>query len=118
LVDEFQDTNLAQYELLKLLAGPQPCLFVVTDEDQSIYSWRGADFRNVLRFREDFPQHRLILLEQNYRSTATILEAAKHVIRRNRQRVDKNLFTRRGTGVRIRVVEAYDEYAEAQFVVD
>jgi len=118
LVDEFQDTNMAQYALLKLLAGPQPCLFVVADEDQSIYSWRGADYRNVLRFREDFPQHRLILLEQNYRSTATILEAAKHVIRRNRQRVDKNLFTRRGTGVRIRVVEAYDEYAEAQFVVD
>ncbi|MGC8879288.1 MAG: ATP-dependent helicase [Anaerolineae bacterium] len=118
LVDEFQDTNLAQYELLKLLAGAQPCLFVVADEDQSIYSWRGADYRNVLRFREDFPQHRLILLEQNYRSTATILEAAKHVIRRNRQRVDKNLFTQRGTGVRIRVVEAYDEYAEAQFVVN
>ncbi|PWH15521.1 MAG: hypothetical protein DDG58_11015 [Ardenticatenia bacterium] len=118
LVDEFQDTNMAQYALLKLLAGPQPCLFVVADEDQSIYSWRGADYRNVLRFREDFPQHRLILLEQNYRSTATILEAAKHVIRRNRQRVDKNLFTQRGTGVRIRVVEAYDEYAEAQFVVD
>ncbi|MGQ9502102.1 MAG: ATP-dependent helicase [Anaerolineae bacterium] len=118
LVDEFQDTNLAQYELLKLLAGPQPCLFVVADEDQSIYSWRGADYRNVLRFREDFPQHRLILLEQNYRSTVIILEAAKHVIRHNRHRVDKNLFTQRGTGVRIRVVEAYDEYAEAQFVVD
>ncbi len=117
LVDEFQDTDVAQYELLKLLAGQQPCLFVVADEDQSIYSWRGADYRNVLRFREDFPQHRLILLEQNYRSTATILEAAKHVIRRNRHRVDKNLFTQRGKGVRIQVIEAYDEYAEAQFVV-
>ena len=100
LVDEFQDTNLAQYELLKLLAGPQPCLFAVADEDQSIYSWRGADYRNVLRFRDDFPKHQLILLEQNYRSTATILEAAKNVIRRNTARVDKDLFTRRGPGAR------------------
>jgi ATP-dependent DNA helicase UvrD/PcrA len=118
LVDEFQDTNVAQYELLRLLAGPQPCLFVVADEDQSIYSWRGADYRNVLRFRNDYPDHRLILLEQNYRSTTTILEAAKAVIRRNLHRVDKDLFTRRGTGVKIRVVEAYDESAEAQLVVD
>jgi DNA helicase-2/ATP-dependent DNA helicase PcrA len=118
LVDEFQDTNLAQYELVKLLAGPQPSLFAVADEDQSIYSWRGADYRNVLRFRKDYPQHRLILLEQNYRSTATILEAAKQVIRRNVDRVDKDLFTQRGAGARIRVVEMYDEQAEAQFVVD
>jgi DNA helicase-2/ATP-dependent DNA helicase PcrA len=118
LVDEFQDTNLAQYELVKLLAGPQPSLFAVADEDQSIYSWRGADYRNVLRFRDDYPKHRLILLEQNYRSTTNILEAAKHVIRRNTQRVDKNLFTQRGNGAMIRVVEAYNEQAEAQFVVD
>jgi DNA helicase-2/ATP-dependent DNA helicase PcrA len=118
LVDEFQDTNVAQYELVKLLAGPQPSLFAVADEDQSIYSWRGADYRNVLRFRDDYPNHRLILLEQNYRSTATILEAAKNVIRRNVHRVDKDLFTRRGVGAKIRQVEAYDEHAEAQFVVD
>jgi len=118
LVDEFQDTNLAQYELVKLIAGSEPSLFAVADEDQSIYSWRGADYRNVLRFRKDYPQHCLILLEQNYRSTATILEAAKHVIRRNADRVDKDLFTRRGAGARIRVVEMYDERAEAQFVVD
>ena len=118
LVDEFQDTNLAQYELLKLLAGPQPCLFAVADEDQSIYRWRGADYRNVLRFRDDFPNHRLILLEQNYRSSGTILEAAKHVIRRNLYRVDKDLFTRRGVGAKIRLTEAYDEHAEAQYVVD
>jgi DNA helicase-2/ATP-dependent DNA helicase PcrA len=117
LVDEFQDTNMAQYELLKLLAGKHRNLFVVADEDQSIYSWRGADYRNVLRFRDDFPEHRLILLEENYRSTATILDAAKHIIRRNQHRVDKDLFTKRGDGVKIEVVEAYDEQDEARLVV-
>jgi DNA helicase-2/ATP-dependent DNA helicase PcrA len=117
MVDEFQDTNMAQYELVKLLVGKHRNLFVVADEDQSIYSWRGADFRNVLRFRDDFPDHRLILLEQNYRSTSIILEAAKHVIRKNQYRVDKNLFTQRGEGVKVEVVEAYDEQDEARFVV-
>ncbi len=117
LVDEFQDTNLAQYELVKLLVGKHRNLFVVADEDQSIYSWRGADYRNVLRFRDDFPDHQLILLEQNYRSTAVILEAAKHIIRQNPHRVDKNLFTQRDPGVRVAVIEAYDEQDEARFVV-
>jgi DNA helicase-2/ATP-dependent DNA helicase PcrA len=117
LVDEFQDTNLAQYELVKLLVGKNRNLFAVADEDQSIYSWRGADFRNVLRFRDDFPDHRLILLEQNYRSTPAIVEAAKHVIRKNQYRVDKNLFTQRVGGVKVEVVEAYDEQEEARFVV-
>jgi DNA helicase-2/ATP-dependent DNA helicase PcrA len=117
MVDEFQDTNMAQYELVKLLVGQHRNLFAVADEDQSIYSWRGADFRNVLRFRDDFPEHRLILLEQNYRSTATILNAAKHIIRKNQHRVDKDLFTERGDGVKIEVVEAYDEQDEARFVV-
>lgn len=117
LVDEFQDTNIAQYELLKLLAGKHRNLFAVADEDQSIYSWRGADYRNVLRFRQDFPDHRLILLEQNYRSTSTILEVAKHVIRKNPHRVDKNLFTQRGEGIKVELVEAYDEQDEARFVV-
>jgi DNA helicase-2/ATP-dependent DNA helicase PcrA len=106
MVDEFQDTNMAQYELVKLLVGKHRNLFAVADEDQSIYSWRGADFRNVLRFRDDFPDHRLILLEQNYRSTSIILEAAKHVIRKNQYRVDKNLFTHRGEGVRVEIAEA------------
>jgi DNA helicase-2/ATP-dependent DNA helicase PcrA len=117
LVDEFQDTNIAQYELVKLLVGKHCNLFAVADEDQSIYSWRGADFRNVIRFRDDFPDHRLILLEQNYRSTTIILEAAKHVIRKNLHRVDKNLFTQRGEGVKVELVEAYDEHDEARFVV-
>ncbi|GAB4539798.1 MAG: UvrD-helicase domain-containing protein [Anaerolineae bacterium] len=118
LVDEFQDTNMAQYELVKLLVGRHRNLFVVADEDQSIYSWRGADYRNVLRFRDDFPDHRLILLEQNYRSTATILEVAKHIIRKNEHRVDKDLFTWRGQGVPVQVIEAFDEQEEARFVVD
>jgi DNA helicase-2/ATP-dependent DNA helicase PcrA len=117
LVDEFQDTNMAQYELVTLLVGKYRNLFVVADEDQSIYSWRGADYRNVLRFRNDFPEHRLVLLEQNYRSTTTILEVAKHIIRKNAHRVDKDLFTQRGGGVKVDVKEAYDEQDEARFVV-
>lgn len=118
LVDEFQDTNMVQYELVKLLAGRHRCLFAVADEDQSIYSWRGADYRNVLRFRDDFADHQLILLEQNYRSTKTILEAAKGVIRKNAHRVDKDLYTERGQGPKVRIVEAYNEQEEANFVVD
>ncbi len=117
LVDEFQDTNMTQYELVKLLVGVHRNLFAVADEDQSVYSWRGADYRNVLRFRDDFPDHRLILLEQNYRSTTTILEAAKHIIRKNLHRVDKDLFTERGQGLKVQIVEAYNEQEEAQFVV-
>jgi len=117
MVDEFQDTNMAQYELVKLLVGRHRNLFVVADEDQSIYSWRGADYRNVLRFRDDFPEHRLILLEQNYRSTSIILDAAKHIIRKNQHRVDKDLFTERGEGVKIEVIETYDEQDEARLVV-
>ena len=118
LVDEFQDTNQAQYEMVRLLAGESRHVFVVGDEDQSIYSWRGADFRNVRRFREDFPDARLILLEQNYRSTQTILDAARSVIRHNRQRVDKQLWTENQRGLPIALFEAYDEREEAQFVVD
>lgn len=118
LVDEFQDTNTAQYELLKLLSARHRQLFVVADEDQSIYRWRGADYRNVLRFRDDFPEHRLILLEQNYRSTTHILEAAKQVIRQNARRVDKDLYTQRGDGAKVRLIETYDEQEEAQFVVN
>ncbi len=118
LVDEFQDTNLAQYEIVRLLAQEARHLFVVGDEDQSIYSWRGADFRNVQRFRKDFPEARLILLEQNYRSTQNILDAARSVIRHNVQRTDKHLWTENPPGQPIIVYEAYDEHEEAQFVVD
>ncbi len=118
LVDEFQDTNTAQYELVRLLAAPQNNVFVVGDEDQGIYAFRGADFRNVLRFREDYPGAQVVLLEQNYRSTQTILDAARAIIDRNPHRTPKALFTDRGGGPAITVHEAYNENEEAQFVVD
>lgn len=118
MVDEFQDTNMVQYELTKMLAGPRQNIFVVGDLDQGVYSWRGADYRNVLHFREDYPRHKLIRLSQNYRSTETILKAAKQVIRKNQNRIDNELFTDRGHGAKIRLVEAYNEYEEASFVVD
>ncbi|MBC7233317.1 MAG: UvrD-helicase domain-containing protein [Chloroflexi bacterium] len=117
LVDEFQDTDSTQYELLKLLTATRKNLFVVGDEDQSIYGWRGADFRNILRFRKDYPQARVVLLEQNYRSTQNILEAARHVIALNTQRTDKRLWTSNEAGLPITVHEAYDEQEEAEFTV-
>ncbi len=118
LVDEFQDTNLAQYNLLHLLASRHRNLFVVGDEDQSIYRWRGADYRNVLRFEEDYPDCRKILLEQNYRSTQVILNAARAVIDRNPYRTPKHLFTDRGEGARILLHEAEDDRAEASYVIN
>lgn len=118
MVDEFQDTNMVQYELSKMLAAGHRNIFVVGDMDQGVYSWRGADTRNVLRFREDFPDHKLITLSQNYRSTDVILQAAKQLIRKNQNRIDNDLFTQRGTGQKIRVVEAYNEQEEATFVVN
>jgi DNA helicase-2/ATP-dependent DNA helicase PcrA len=117
LVDEFQDTNTAQYELMRLLAAQHHNLFAVGDEDQSIYGFRGADYRNVLRFREDFPTARVILLEQNYRSTQTILDAANAIISRNRHRTPKALRTNRGRGPAVTIYEAYDEMDEATYVV-
>lgn len=117
-VDEFQDTNIAQYVLMKLLADKYQNLFCVGDEDQSIYGWRGADYRNVLRFRDDFPNARVALLEQNYRSTQTILDVAQAVIRKNKSRHKKTLWTENPRGVPIILREAYDEEEEAQFVVD
>ena len=117
LVDEFQDTNMAQYELVKLLAGQRHNVFVVADEDQSIYSWRGADFRNIQRFRRDFPEARTILLEQSYRSTQTILDAARSVIALNTQRTDKRLWTDKKGGVPLTPFEAYNEQEEAEYVV-
>ncbi len=118
LVDEFQDTNLAQYELLKHLSSYHRNIFVVGDEDQSIYRWRGADYRNVLRFEKDFPDCEKILLEQNYRSTQMILDAAKDVINVNRNRTPKHLFSDRGAGNKIVKFVAMDDHAEAAYVVD
>jgi DNA helicase-2/ATP-dependent DNA helicase PcrA len=118
LVDEFQDTNTAQYRLIRLLTSEEPDLFVVGDPDQSIYRWRGADYRNVLRFQEDFPRARIILLEQNYRSTQNILDVAMAVIDVNQNRQRKELFTQRGTGTQITIHEAYDEMDEANYVIE
>jgi DNA helicase-2/ATP-dependent DNA helicase PcrA len=103
-----------------MLAGGHRNIFVVGDLDQGIYSWRGADYRNVLRFREDYPDLKLIRLSENYRSTHTILAAAKEVIRKNpmAKRIENELFTQRGKGAKIRLVEAYNEQEEASFVVD
>jgi DNA helicase-2/ATP-dependent DNA helicase PcrA len=118
LVDEFQDTNLAQYALVKQLASFNKNIFCVGDPDQSIYAWRGADWRNVQRFEQDFPDAQTILLEQNYRSRQTILDAAMGVIDRAHNRRKKKLFTDRGEGEKIFFYEAPDDYTEAAFVVD
>jgi DNA helicase-2/ATP-dependent DNA helicase PcrA len=117
LVDEFQDTDGAQYQLVQLLSVAKKKLFVVGDEDQSIYGWRGADFRNVLRFRRDYPETRVILLEQNYRSTQNILDASRHVISLNKSRTEKKLWTQNDSGTPIVLYEAYDEQEEADYVV-
>src|SRR5436305_1770339 len=116
LVDEYQDTNHAQYRLLQLLAGEHRNLFAVGDPDQSNYAFRGADIRNIREFERDFPGTRTIPLEQNYRSTNTILRAANHVIANNRERKPKNLFSELGEGDPVRVYEVEDEHAEARFV--
>jgi DNA helicase-2/ATP-dependent DNA helicase PcrA len=118
LVDEFQDTNLAQYALLRHLTSFHNNIFVVGDVDQSIYRWRGADYRNVLRFEEDFPNAQVILLEQNYRSTQAILDVAMSVIDHNPYRTPKQLFTDRGEGYKATLYEAYDDRVEAAYVVD
>src|SRR2546429_2687816 len=116
LVDEYQDTNHAQYRLLQLLAGEHKNLFAVGDPDQSIYAFRGADIRNVLEFEHDFPGAATIALEQNYRSTQNILDAANGVIRHNRERKEKNLWSDLGEGEPVRVVETEDEHGEARFI--
>ena len=118
LVDEFQDTNQAQYALLDQISQGHNNLFCVADEDQSIYAWRGADYRNIRRLRNSHPDLLAILLEQNYRSTQTILDAARAVIQRNTDRTDKTLFTDRGVGTRISVREFYDPNEEAGYVID
>jgi len=117
LVDEYQDTNRAQYVFLKLLAQKHRNLCVVGDVSQSIYGWRGADFRNVLNFERDWPEVKTFRLEQNYRSTRKIVEAAKNVIEHNRTHVSLNLWTENDSGERIHVYEARDERDEASYVV-
>jgi DNA helicase-2/ATP-dependent DNA helicase PcrA len=117
-VDEFQDTNLVQYELMKQLAGKYRNICVVGDPDQSIYSWRSADIRNILNFEKDFPDAKVVLLEQNYRSTQLILDAASHVISANQQRKPKDLWTENEKGLPPAVVETYSEEDEAQYVVN
>jgi DNA helicase II / ATP-dependent DNA helicase PcrA len=116
LVDEYQDTNHAQYRLLQLLAQPDLNVCAVGDPDQSIFAFRGADINNILDFERDFPGTRTIPLEQNYRSTNHILDAANHVITNNRERKPKELWSELGDGEPVRVVEVEDEHAEARFV--
>src|SRR4051795_12101853 len=116
LVDEYQDTNHAQYRFLQLLAEPDMNVFAVGDPDQSIYAFRGADIRNVMEFERDFPGAKSIALEQNYRSTNSILEAANGIIANNRERKPKNLWSELGEGEPVRVVEVEDEHAEARYV--
>jgi DNA helicase II / ATP-dependent DNA helicase PcrA len=118
LIDEYQDTNRPQYELIKLLAGPAHNVCVVGDEDQSIYSWRGADIRNILEFEKDFPEARIIRLEQNYRSTQAILEAASAVVSNNLKRKGKTLWTARQGGNNIGYYEAPDGENESLFAAD
>lgn len=125
LVDEFQDTNLAQYQLIKMLYTNNSdknmenrSLCVVGDVDQSIYSWRGADFRIILNFQKDFKDTTLIKLEQNYRSTSNILNAANAVIENNEDRIDKTLISNKGTGEKIHYFEAQDESDEANFITN
>src|SRR6266849_5194665 len=117
MVDEFQDTNIAQYEIVKLLTKESRNLCVVGDEDQSIYSWRSADIRNILHFENDFPDLKVVVLEQNYRSTSTILQVARAVIASNKLRKEKNLWTHNDAGTPVTVHEAYNEQDEALYVL-
>jgi DNA helicase II / ATP-dependent DNA helicase PcrA len=116
MVDEYQDTNRAQYEFLKLMTGERGNIFVVGDDDQSIYGWRGADIRNILDFEKDFPDARVVRLEENYRSTQRILEAANRVISQNVQRKGKTLRTGNAEGERLTMVEMADESDEAEWI--
>jgi len=118
LIDEYQDTNRPQYELMRMLAGERHNVCAVGDEDQSIYSWRGADIRNILEFEHDFPEAKIIRLEQNYRSTQNILQAASAVVANNIRRKGKNLWTSRRGGTKIGYYEAPDGENEALFAAD
>ena len=116
LVDEFQDTNIAQYKLVQILGKPQDNIFVVGDEDQGIYAFRGADYRNVMQFRQDYPQAKMIILAQNYRSTQNVLDVARSVIEKNQHRQKKDLFTDRQGGAKAYLYEAYNEAEEGDWV--
>lgn len=116
LIDEYQDTNAVQYKLVKLLLGPERNICVVGDDWQSIYSWRGADFTNILNFERDFPGAKVIKLEQNYRSTGNILTASQKIINQNKTRTEKTLFTEAGAGSPITIESLVDEVAEATYV--
>jgi DNA helicase-2/ATP-dependent DNA helicase PcrA len=118
MVDEFQDTNVTQYRLIRLLGSKHRNVCVVGDPDQSIYSWRFADIRNILSFEKDYPEARVIILEQNYRSTKNILEAASSVISINQQRKQKKLWTANSEGPPVCMIKTYNEQEEAQFVVN
>jgi len=118
LIDEYQDTNRPQYELMRMLAGEHHNVCAVGDEDQSIYSWRGADIRNILEFEQDFPEAKIIRLEQNYRSTQNILQGASSVVANNVRRKGKNLWTSRQGGAKIGYYEAPDGENEALFTAD
>lgn len=117
-IDEYQDTNEVQYEMTKLLVGKDENICVVGDTDQNIYSWRGANIKNMLHFEKDFPNAKIVMLEQNYRSTKNIIEAANSVIEKNVYRVPKILFTENVKGEEISICEAYDEQSEAMFVAN
>ena len=117
LIDEYQDTNEAQYILTKLLSEKNRFITCVGDDSQSIYSFRGANYKNILNFEKDYPDAKTILLEQNYRSTSTILDAANQVIRNNKMKKEKNLWTARGQGEKIKYYRAYNERDEADYVV-
>lgn len=118
LVDEFQDTNEIQYQWVRLLASKHKNIFVVGDDDQSIYGWRGAKVENILQFEKDFPGTKMVRLEQNYRSTSSILDAANAVIDNNDGRLGKNLWTDGEQGERVKVFASFNEVEEARFVVD
>ena len=118
LVDEYQDTNEAQYKLTKLISSKNNNICVVGDESQSIYSWRGANYKNILNFEKDHKNSKTILLEENYRSTKTILNAANNVIKNNVERKDKNLWTSNEEGDKIHYYQAYSEKDEARYICD
>ena len=117
-IDEYQDTNRVQYKITQMLVGKNKNICVVGDVDQNIYSWRGADIKNILDFEKDYPDARVITLEENYRSTQTILEAANRVIEKNKIRLKKNLFTTNSEGERISLFRGFDETGEAKFIAN
>jgi DNA helicase-2/ATP-dependent DNA helicase PcrA len=118
LVDEYQDTNSIQYDIVRLLASASRNLCVVGDDWQGIYSWRGANIKNILHFHKDYPDATIVKLEQNYRSTKTIIEAANMVVKNNKSALDKTLWTENDRGELITLIDAYDEKHEADTITE